>query len=523
MKLPKYSPNTIKMKQQLYLLSILFLSLTACKTTAPVVPNALEDEVTFKFIQVNDVYEIAPLSGGKYGGMARVAHVVDSVKAVEPSTYLFLAGDFLNPSLLGALKVNGERVRGRQMIEIMNAMRFDLVTFGNHEFDISEEDLQKRLNESTFPWVTANVKQVTEDGPKPFVVEGSFAPVPIPETHVITVSNKAGKLVKLGFVSVTLPSNPQDYVFYEDIYEAAQRAYSELEKTSDVVFGFTHLALEQDREVARLLPKLPLIMGGHEHNNMLVPTKNGVIAKADANAKTIYIHTITYNTKTKDVAVDSHLMPIDDTVASNSVVQQITDKWQDILNSSIKQVIENPNEVIHYATTPLDGTDSANRGIQTNLGDIFTAAMVRSFDVPAEVAVLNGGSMRLDDMLDGQVTSIDIFRVLPFGGSVLRVDMTGKLLKQVLDYGKDAGGTGAYLQRHNISESPNGGWLVEGNPIDDAKTYVVATSDFLMKGYDIPFLTPENPGVLKVYEPKSTESAHDIRKAVILYLKSLKK
>ncbi len=74
--------------------------------------------------------------------MARVAHVVDSIRNVEPNTFLFMSGDFLNPSMLGTIELNGEGIHGKQMIEVMNAMDFELVTFGNHEFDLKEEDLQ---------------------------------------------------------------------------------------------------------------------------------------------------------------------------------------------------------------------------------------------------------------------------------------------------------------------------------------------------------------------------------------------
>ena len=77
---------------------------------------------------------------------------------------LVMAGDFLNPSLLGTIKVDGERLRGKQMVEVMNAMNFDLVAFGNHEFDLPYKDLQKRLNESKFDWISANVKQKTKNG-----------------------------------------------------------------------------------------------------------------------------------------------------------------------------------------------------------------------------------------------------------------------------------------------------------------------------------------------------------------------
>ena len=511
------------MIRTLFFLVVTSLLMVACKSPKPVNELPKEDGlITFKFIQLNDVYEIAPLNGGKYGGMARVAHVRDSIAKINPNTFMFMAGDFLNPSLLGTVKYNGERIRGKQMIEVMNAMNFSLATFGNHEFDIGEEDLQKRLNESNFQWMSANVFQETPDGPRSFLIEKPNDTVYVPQTDIIKIKDIDGTEIEVGFMGVTIPSNPQDFVYYSDMYLEAGSAYSALEsRYVDVIIGLTHLKVEQDMELAKRFRNISLIMGGHEHNSMLVPVENTIIAKADANAKTIYIHTLTYNTKSKTLNIDSHLMPIDEKVASNPSVKAIVDRWNKVLEDQIKEVISEPNEIIYNAVTPLDGTDSASRGVQTNLGDIITQAMAASFE-DVDAALVNGGSIRLDDMLAGQVTSIDIFRVLPFGGGILKVEIKGSLLKKVLDYGKASGGTGAYLQRYNLDEGPSNGWLINGSPIKDDRVYKVAFSDFLLKGFDIPFLTPENQEVLSVYVPSENEPASDIRKAIILYLKSIK-
>ncbi|SDE93151.1 2',3'-cyclic-nucleotide 2'-phosphodiesterase/5'-or 3'-nucleotidase, 5'-nucleotidase family [Ulvibacter litoralis] len=518
----KYLTNTIKMKKLVILSIFSTFLLIGCKSSQSISETKQAGDVTFKFVQVNDVYEIAPLSGGQYGGMARVAHVRDSISKVNPNTYLFMAGDFLNPSLLGTVKVDGERLQGKQMIEVMNAMNFDLVTFGNHEFDISEDALQKRLNESTFPWTSANVSHVTKAGVAPFKLQRDIGNIPVKDTHIITVVDESGARIKVGFFSVTLPSNPQDFVKYGDVFAEAERAYKSLENKVDVIIGLTHVTIEEDVELAKRLPKLQLIMGGHEHNNMLIPAGNGVVAKADANAKTVYIHTLTFNTQTKKLSVDSKLFPIDDKIASEPKVAAIVTRWNNVLERKIKEVISDPQEVLMVAKPPLDGTDSASRGIQTNLGDIITEAMANSFNEKVDGALVNGGSIRIDDMLDGEVTSIDIFRVLPFGGNVLRVEMTGSLLNEVLNYGKSKGGTGAYLQRYNIKESDIAGWMIGGKALKINQNYTIAISDFLMKGYDIPFLTPENKGVIKVHDPLPSEPASDIRKAIISFLKASK-
>ncbi len=503
---------------------LILLVLISCKSQKQTVTAVKDDSmITLKFIQLNDVYEIAPLSGGKYGGMARVAYVSDSIRSIHPNTYLVMAGDFLNPSLLGTIKANGERIRGRQMIEVMNAMDFSLVTFGNHEFDLDEEDLQKRLDESNFQWISSNVLQSKETGNVPFSVTRGIGNIKIPDVYRLSVSDTDGTTVQLGIFSVTLDSNPKDYVFYGDIYSEAESAYTQLKSNSEVIIGLTHVKLEDDKEFARKFQDIDLIMGGHEHNNMIYEIGNTVVAKADANAKTIYVHTITHNKMNGETKIKSVLFPIDEKTPSDPEVEEIVNRWNVILENEIREVIPDPYEVIYFADPPLDGTDSANRGIQTNMGDIITAAMAFSYENQVDAALVNGGSIRLDDMLAGEVTSIDVFRVLPFGGSALKVDMTGELLRKVLDYGKSQGGTGAYLQRHNISESASGGWLVDGDPLEGGKRYyTVAVSDFLLKGYDIPFLTEDNPGILKIHTPKENEIANDMRKAVILYLKSIK-
>ena len=116
--------------------------------------------------------------------------------------------------------------------------------------------------------------------------------------------------------------------------------------------------------------------------------------------------------------------------------------------------------------------------------------------------------------------SLDIFRVLPFGGGVLKVALTGALLLEVLDFGIASAGTGAYLQRYGFYQKM-GVWHINNKPINASQIYDVAFSDYLLKGFDIPFLTPENPGVISIYEPSESEPAYDIRRAVISYLKTL--
>lgn len=477
-----------------------------------------DNKIDFTFLQINDVYEIAPIQGGEFGGMARVETVHQELLKENPNTMLFLAGDFLNPSLLGTIKVEGERVKGKQMVEVMNAMNFDLVAFGNHEFDVSQKDLQKRLNESTFPWISANVKLKTKEAAVPFYKERNGIKENVNETFIKEFSDEDGTKIKVGFISVCIPSNPKDYVEYGNMFVKARASYATLKDSVDVVFGLTHVKLANDKRIAKLIPDLPLIMGGHEHTNSLDTIGNVMIAKADANAKTAYIHRISFDKKTKKAIVKSELKEINSTIKSDEKVGKVVAKWQTILNIKIKDIISNPEEVIFTTTVPLDGRDTPIRSIQTNLGEVITKSMSFAFDDKVDCALVNGGSIRIDDQLAGAINAVDIFRVLPYGGAVLKVEIKGRLLKRVLDYGQLAAGTGAYLQRFN-AEKVGEKWMIQNKELNTNKTYTVAFSDYLLKGLDIPFLNTANKEVLSIYKPKESELGFDIRKAVVKYLK----
>ena len=493
----------------LFLFTILFVS---CSSD--------DGKISFTILQLNDVYEISSIQGGKYGGMARVETVHQELVAKNKNTLLVMAGDFLNPSLLGTMKHEGVRVRGKQMIEVMNAMSFDLVAFGNHEFDIPKKDLQKRMDESNFPWISSNVFNKTADSIKQFYQELSGVKRLIKGSFIKEIFDEDGTKIKVGFISVCIPSNPKDYVLYKDMFSSIVKEYESIKNKVDIVIGLTHVKIEHDREIAKLLPNIPLIMGGHEHTNKNEMIGNVRITKADANAKTAYIHSINYDKKNKNTIISSQLKSIDTSITDNLKVKLVVDKWSQVMEDQISKIVENPYEIIYTSKVPLDARDAPIRSKQTNLGQMIASSMTYSYNNEVDCSIINGGSIRIDDQLIGDINSIDIFRVLPYGGSVLKVKMKGSLLNKVLEYGNNAAGSGAYLQLSSI-EMNDTLFSINNSIINPSKIYTIAISDYLMKGFDIPFLTSNHPEVISVYHPVPTDISYDIRKSLILYLKSL--
>ncbi|HYE55438.1 MAG TPA: metallophosphoesterase, partial [Chitinophagaceae bacterium] len=155
-------------------------------------------------LQVNDVYEISALEHGTVGGMARVAALRNELVKENPNTYTMLAGDFLSPSAIGTLSYEGKRIMGRQMVELMNAVPVDLVTFGNHEFDLREDLLLQRINESSFDWVSANILHKTASGNVPFVRTRNGRTDTIPPVKIITFTDADSTTLRVGVFGLTI-------------------------------------------------------------------------------------------------------------------------------------------------------------------------------------------------------------------------------------------------------------------------------------------------------------------------------
>ncbi len=509
--------------------SIFALILSSCKSaTIPSTVSQDDGKITVSFVQINDVYEIAPMQGGKVGGVARVATLKKQELAKNPNTFMVMAGDFLSPSVYNSLKHEGKRIRGKQMVESLNSAGLDFAVFGNHEFDIKEDELHERINESTFKWIASNTFHQTKSGVAPFVKTTSSGKEPFPETYILDVQDKDGTKAKIGFIGLTLPFNKAEYVTYTDEFEVAEKLYNQLKDSVDAVVAITHLAVEQDSILARRIPGLALIMGGHEHDMQFKKVGNIYITKAHANAKSAYVNYLTIDLKNKTTSVVPELRMIDNNIASDPSTALVVKKWMDIGDTNYKALGFNAHRVIREAGEPLDGREEMIRSGKTNLTRIVVSAMEKA--VPkADVVLLNSGSIRVDDIIQMPVTEYDIIRTLPYGGSIMEVDMKGSLLMRTLEVGLNNVGSGGFLQ-YSAAVNYNPAtkiWSLNNAPIDPKKTYHVGLADFLMKGGEanMGFLNKDNPDVIKIYPTSTnvTDLRSDSRLAIIKYMAELRK
>ncbi len=522
----------------LFALAIFFLlnSFSACKSVQTQstidTPSSIDKEMVnrkeikdeasiFKLtiLQINDVYEMQAISQGKKGGLSRVAALRKKLLQENPNTITIIAGDFFSPSAIGTAKVDGERLNGKQMVDVLNELGIDFATFGNHEFDLGQEDFYKRINEVDFTWISGNVRDTRGQHFRNTVTDS-----------IMNFTLPGGNEVSVGIVGVTLQENNPKYVRIDSPLEVIKNNVAAIKDKTDVLIAITHLDYTDDILIAENIPDIDLILGGHNHENMLF--HRGInyttVAKADANAKSAFVHRLAYNTKKRKLDITSTFVEINENLPDDPEIKTLVDKWMERGFDGFRKSGFEPTNEIGDLPEDFDGLDASVRNKSTNLTRIIANSMVREVQ-GAVMAIFNSGSIRIDDkLLKGPVTEYDVIRVLPFGGKVFKVAIQGDLLIKTLEEGMKQRGEGGFLQTTKNVIFQGNEWYINGNPIQQNKSHIIAINDFLACGRQNPleFLNVNDAtacGPDQVKGPKDErfkflESLNDVRKTVITEL-----
>jgi 5'-nucleotidase/UDP-sugar diphosphatase len=261
---------------------------------------------------------------------------------------------------------------------------------------------------------------------------------------------------------------------------------------------------------------LDLILGGHDHDNVQLwrgPDLTPIV-KADANVRTVYVHRLRYDFATSKLDTDIDLQIISDEIPDHPPTAAIVESWLEQAWEGFRKSGFNPEAVVVTVPEPLDGRESVVRTQPTTLTKIVAEGMLHSAG-DVDLAMFNGGAIRIDDVIQpGTLTEYDIIRVMPFGGDVLTVEMSGGLLDSVLTQGTKNKGSGGYLQVAGVTQD-GVFWRVGDDFLVPSRTYRVAVNDFLVSGRQstLEYLTLEDPRMEKIAEHG------DIRMSVIEELK----
>ena len=460
-------------------------------TSRPIFPNAFLTSVIFTFLfaaaafaqeseqarvtilHVNDTYQFTPVDGGKRGGLARVMTIRNETLKENPNTLLTLGGDTLSPS------VETLTYKGAQMIDAWNALGLDYSVLGNHEFDIKTPELMKRIGESKFTWLGANVID-TKTGK-------TFAGTP-----QFVIRSIGG--VKIGIIGLLLPetketSSMEAHISVTDFCETAKKLVPEIrELGANTIVGLTHMFMAQDKKLAGCAD-FDLILGGHEHTLLQSSSHGTPIFKMTADAREVGRFDLYIDKKTGRLAsMDWKIIPVTDEIADAPEFAPVAAKYADLLKELAVK--------IGATSVELDATSFSSRTKETNIGNFIADAYRKA--AGADVALVNGGSIRADLTYNpGVLTKRDVLSMLPFRNPIVKVELTGKQLAEVLEHGvarsAEDNEPGRFPQISGMSFKFDVGRLpgqrvtevlVGGKPLDEKKTYTLTTSNFLVGGGD---------------------------------------
>jgi 5'-nucleotidase len=465
------------------LVSLLFLSACVAQEEAP--------DPVLSFLHLNDTYRVDAVEEGRRGGFGRVVSIVRDLKSAGHDVHILHGGDFLYPSLESQLW-NGE-----QMVEAMNFLD-DLAPLyavpGNHEFDPrTADELKKRVRESRFDWLGDNIRLATGDTDVDQSMRTAFT------------FESAGRTIGI-FALTLLPEdggNSRDFTpFVAGSYlENAERVISQLETAGvDVIIGVTHLHLADDLEIARLKarhPKFLFIVGGHEHEPEYArgTATSAAVMKGASNARTIWQIDIRFGADgphmtEKTIAVDESITP-------DTEYQVIADKWR----SRLVTLMPFLESRIGEAAVPLDGREVAVRNGDSNWGTFIADQMRTAFrDPAADLAFVNGGTLRIDDFIAEDITFEDIGRTFGFSSYLRHMTMDGRDFRETLEAGyRGLGPSKGYFPQISgfrvcVDRSrPDGERIVQLQLPDDSgtwqeieadKAYTVIVPDFIYRGGD---------------------------------------
>jgi len=436
---------------------------------------AWAEPTTITFLHVNDVSEYESKRG--IGGVAPLMTLLLRERAASPNTITTFGGDLFSPSLMSAL------TEGAHMVDMMNAIGVGIAVAGNHEYDFGPEVAARNFAASAFPWLGTNA--LGPDG-KP---AGGLAARRIIE--------RGG--FRIGFFGLVTPetdtlSSPGEDIAFAPILETARNAVAALEaEGAEIIVALTHLDLSDEWELAENVRGIHLILGGHDHLPVAFNRSGTAILQAAYDAH--YLGVVDLHVewaerrgrKSLSVLPEWRLVTTAG-VAPDPGIQLLVDRQNVRLDAEL-------GAVVGSTAVELDTRRSSVRTRETRFGNLVAEAMRRG--VGAEIALTNGGGIRGDRTYDvgTQLTRKDVLTELPFGNTVVLMELAGSDLRAALENGvsrvEDRAGRFPQIAGMRLvydPAAPAGSRVVEvevgGAPLEAAKVYTVATNDYMVGGGD---------------------------------------
>jgi len=437
----------------------------------------------------------------------------------EKDNYVLLVddGDAIQGEPVGTL------TRGEAVIDIMNAVGYDIAIPGNHEFDYGVDHFLNMAKKANFPYISCNFNKEGElvlpayiikefDGVK-FAFVGVTTPLTLRTSTPTYFKNDKGEFV---------------YRFLEDetggkLYAAVQKAVDDARaEGANYVILMAHLGNGVEvspwmyNEVIENTTGIDVVLDGHSHDTEQVTVKNKDGQDVLRSAVGTKLNMIGVLTFTPDGKFSTNVLSclakpgVPALFGLNNEGSKAVSAATDELKARLETVVaKTAVDLAFNDPTAKDENGKPVRIIrktETNLGDLVADAY-RDQGGGTDIAFINAGGIRVP-LPAGDLTLNDILIVHPFGNALSVIEATGQQVLDALEWSVHSmpGEFGGFAQVSGITfevdptipspaiaddhtmfdhiddtmERRVRNVLVGGEPLDPAKTYTLASTDYVL-------------------------------------------
>lgn len=425
--------------------------------------------VELTILHTNDTHDHLEAFEGKngesLGGIARRATLFKQVEAERPNVLIFDAGDCFQGTPVFTF------FGGEADYKAMQAAGYDATTVGNHDLDNGLGNLRKQARYLAFPPLSCNL---TDDAGKPL----------FPTSRIF----EAGGL-KVGVTGVmgenayyAVAKAMREGVRFNDPDPILRKQVADLRaQGADLVVVLSHSGHEEELAMAKAVPGIDVIVGGHSHT--LVPKPVPVV---NGDRTTLVLQAFQWGQYVGrlDLTVDAgkiqsyhgELLPVTDKLQPDPAVDALVKGYTEQIARQMNEVVGSSK--VYFANERKSMGDAP-------IGNLITDVLREV--TGADVAIMNSGGIRAP-LPRGAIKRGDVFSMLPFENRLVRFKADAKLMQELADFVAAKLGDKGSLQIGGLAFHAKGGKAsrvtVGGKPLDPKRTYVVTTIDYLANGND---------------------------------------
>ena len=416
---------------------------------------------------------------GKSIGLAEMAAAVKTVKAKNPATLWFDAGDTFHGMPMITIS------KGESLVPLLNAAGLDAMTAGNHDFNYGSAQLEKLAKQLKFPLLDANV--VRKKNGKLL-----FKPYKIFKLNGIKIG-----VFGLSTPETAFKTNPKNVTTVEFLnpVEVSKEMIKQLRPKCDVLIAVMHMGVDASSEftserIARETDGIDLIVDGHSHT--VLP--EGIRIK-----DTLIVQTGCYEYRLgkATLEVENHkIISKKAELLDAEEIKAIAPKPDKKILEELAQANDKAQKLLDVVVAQSDRELSSERLLvrrnESELGNL--AADAFRWAAKSDIAIINGGGLRAN-LPKGDVRRRDTMAIFPFGNTLRVAEIKGSTIREMLEHSVEyyPASFGGFLDvsgmtfsydpskpaKHRVEKI-----FVGGQPLDENKTYTIALADFQTAGGD---------------------------------------